>query len=57
MRFGKLHEVEPSTLAVHIRWLREKIEQDPANPEILKTVWAKGTNLSAKKRVIRIGII
>jgi DNA-binding response OmpR family regulator len=40
--WGTYTEVEPSTLAVHIRWLREKIEQDPANPQILKTVWAKG---------------
>ena len=39
---GTYTEVEPSTLAVHIRWLREKIEQDPAKPEMLKTVWAKG---------------
>ncbi|MGI6580440.1 MAG: response regulator transcription factor [Saccharofermentanales bacterium] len=40
--WGTYTEVESSTLAVHIRWLREKIERDPANPEILKTVWAKG---------------
>jgi DNA-binding response OmpR family regulator len=40
--WGTYTEVEPSTLAVHIRWLREKIEQDPAKPEMLKTVWAKG---------------
>ncbi len=40
--WGSYSEVEPSTLPVHIRWLREKIEEDPAKPEILKTVWAKG---------------
>lgn len=31
-----------STVAVHIRHLREKIEIDPANPRYLKVVWAHG---------------
>jgi DNA-binding response OmpR family regulator len=30
------------TLDVHIRWMREIIEDDPAKPEILKTVRGKG---------------
>ncbi len=34
-----------STVAVHIRHLREKIEIDPANPRYLKVVWAKGYKL------------
>lgn len=33
---------EPSTLNVHIRWLREKLEKDPKNPIIIKTVWKVG---------------
>lgn len=31
-----------STVAVHIRHLREKIEIDPANPRYLKVVWGQG---------------
>lgn len=34
--------VEPSTLNVHIRWLRERIEDDVNEPRIIKTVWRKG---------------
>ncbi len=36
--WGAFTEVEPSTLAVHIRWLREKLEDDPADPKYIKTV-------------------
>ena len=34
--------VEPSTLNVHIRWLRERLEDEPDSPRIIKTVWRKG---------------
>lgn len=34
--------VGEGTLAVHIRHLREKIEGDPNNPKIIKTVWGVG---------------
>jgi len=30
------------TVDVHIRHIREKIEKDPANPEIIVTVWGTG---------------
>jgi DNA-binding response OmpR family regulator len=33
---------DPSTVTVHIRRLREKIEPDPANPTRLVTVWGVG---------------
>lgn len=34
--------VEQATLNVHIRWLREKLEDEPESPKIIKTVWRKG---------------
>ena len=34
--------IDPSTVTVHIRRLREKIEPDPANPRHLLTVWGVG---------------
>ena len=34
--------IDPSTVTVHVRRLREKIELDPSNPEHLMTVWGIG---------------
>jgi DNA-binding response OmpR family regulator len=33
---------DPSTVTVHVRRLREKIEPDPSNPRHLVTVWGAG---------------
>lgn len=33
---------EPQTLTVHIKWLRQKIEEDPKNPVRLLAVWGVG---------------
>ncbi len=38
-----------STVAVHIRHLREKIEINPAEPRYLKVVWAQGYKLERGK--------
>lgn len=35
-------ESEPQTVTVHIKWLREKLEKDPKNPERIQTVWGVG---------------
>ena len=35
-------EGDPSTVTVHIRRLREKIELDPSKPRRLVTVWGVG---------------
>lgn len=33
---------EPQTLTVHIKWLRQKIEEEPKNPKRILTVWGVG---------------
>jgi len=35
-------EGDPSTVTVHIRRIREKIEADPSRPRHLVTVWGAG---------------
>ena len=35
-------DVDPATITVHVRRLREKIEADPARPRHVKTVWGAG---------------
>ena len=40
--WGMFNDAEISSLAVHIRWLREKLENDPSKPEYIKTVWGVG---------------
>ena len=37
-----------STLNVHIRKLREKLEEDPNEPKIIRTVWGTGYYLNLK---------
>lgn len=39
-----------STVAVHIRHLREKLEYDPANPRYLKAVWGRGYKMEGQMK-------
>lgn len=49
--WGAFSEVEMATLTVHIRWLREKLEDNPAKPMYIKTVWGIGYMLSDEEAV------
>lgn len=46
--WGFSEYVDPSTVTVHIRRLREKIEEDPGNPRHLLTVWGVGYKFDAE---------
>ena len=46
--WGAFSMVEPSTLTVHIRWLREKLEDCPEKPVYIKTVFKVGYMLEVK---------
>lgn len=47
--WGAFSAVEPATLTVHIRWLREKLEDEPASPRYIKTVYKVGYMLEVKE--------
>jgi two-component system, OmpR family, response regulator VicR len=38
-----------TTVTVHIRKIREKLEMDPGNPKYIQTVWGVGYKFSGKK--------
>ena len=40
--WGLYSDAEPSTVAVHVRWIREKLEADPSHPHFIRTVWGAG---------------
>jgi two-component system response regulator ResD len=43
--WGGAAYIDPGTVTVHVRRLREKIEEDPSNPIRLLTVWGVGYKL------------
>ncbi|KGP72391.1 response regulator transcription factor [Pontibacillus yanchengensis] len=46
--WGYEFEGDTNTINVHIRKLREKLEQDPAHPTLIKTVWGIGYKFEGK---------
>ena len=48
--WGAEYAGEPQVVYVHIRWLREKIESDPQNPERIVTVRGVGYRLEPRPR-------
>ena len=42
--------IDSSTITVHMRRLREKIEQDPSNPRYIITVWGSGYRFAPEQQ-------
>ncbi|MER2600365.1 MAG: response regulator transcription factor [Caldilineales bacterium] len=40
--WGVTEYIDASTITVHVRRLREKVETDPANPRYIQTMWGVG---------------
>jgi DNA-binding response OmpR family regulator len=40
--WGSADYIDPSTVTVHVRRVREKIEEDPSQPRFITTVWGVG---------------
>ena len=45
--WGLAEFIDPSTVTVHIRRLREKMESDPSSPHFVQTVWGVGYKFEA----------
>ncbi|TVQ29453.1 MAG: DNA-binding response regulator, partial [Spirochaetaceae bacterium] len=45
--WGEAHFGDMSTVTVHIRRLREKLEEDPGRPTLIETVWGLGYRFNA----------
>lgn len=46
--WGYDHASDAATVTVHINRIREKIEDDPKNPQIIETVWGAGYRLNLR---------
>jgi DNA-binding response OmpR family regulator len=44
--WGETQYIDASTVTVHVRRLREKLEKDPASPRYIQTVWGVGYRFS-----------
>jgi len=44
--WGETQYIDASTVTVHVRRLREKLEKDPAAPRFVQTVWGVGYRFS-----------
>lgn len=47
--WGDEFYTDPSTVTVHIRRLREKIEANPSQPQHILTVWSVGYKFAGDK--------
>jgi two-component system response regulator ResD len=48
------HNAEQSTVTVHVRRLREKIETDPMKPQFIKTLWGVGYKFENEGHEIKL---
>ncbi|MBS1992916.1 MAG: response regulator transcription factor [Cyanobacteria bacterium SZAS LIN-2] len=51
--WGSDFDGDVKTVAVHVRWLRQKLEADPKNPTLLETVHRSGYRLNMPEAVAK----
>jgi DNA-binding response OmpR family regulator len=49
--WGETWVGDPRTVDVHIRWLREKLEEDPGAPQLILTVRGVGYRLVSASEI------
>ena len=52
--WGSDYSGDVKTVAVHMRWLRQKLEEDPKKPKLLETVQRSGYRLNSPTSITSV---
>jgi DNA-binding response OmpR family regulator len=52
--WGDEYNGDSATVSVHVQKVRKKVEKDPANPELIETLWGTGYRFNSKSYSNRV---